>query len=89
MNKQSESWNIMPDGQTVQIGTRRFVASTNPEYPIDRADAALISAAPTMFDALKSAEIAVMEHCEGQDTANECYTILRIIRAAIRKAEQA
>ncbi len=50
------------------------------------ANAMLIAAAPVMLAALKDADIAVEQLCDGQDAANECWNILRAIRAAIAKA---
>jgi hypothetical protein len=47
----------------------------------------LKSAAPDMLEALRAAEIASEELCQGQDAANECWNTLRTIRAAIAKAE--
>jgi len=52
-----------------------------------RQDALLYRSAPDMLEALKAAEIAVEELCTGQDEANECWNILRTVRAAIAKAE--
>lgn len=51
------------------------------------ANARLIAAAPDMYEALKVAEIASEELCQGQDPANECWNTLRMIRAALAKAE--
>jgi hypothetical protein len=51
------------------------------------ANARLIAAAPDMYEALRVAEIASEELCQGQDAANECWNTLRTIRAAIAKAE--
>lgn len=50
------------------------------------ANARLIAAAPEMLAALIQAEIAVEQLCCEQDPANECWNILRQIRAAISKA---
>jgi len=57
--------------------------------PIEEAyaNARLIAAAPDMHEALKVAEIASEELCQGQDPANECWNTLRMIRAALAKAE--
>lgn len=50
------------------------------------ANARLIAAAPEALEALKQAEFAVEELCQGRDSENECWNILRVIRAAIAKA---
>lgn len=51
------------------------------------ANAQLISAAPEMLDALKLAEIAVEELCQGQHIENQCWVILSQVRSVITKAE--
>jgi ribosomal protein S7 len=51
------------------------------------ANARLIAAAPDMLEALREAEHASQELCNGQDPANECWAVLARIRAAIAKAE--
>ena len=48
--------------------------------------AQLISTAPEMLDALRQAECAVEELCQGQDPANQCWTILALVRETIAKA---
>jgi hypothetical protein len=47
----------------------------------------VIRAAPDMLEALERAEVATAELCQDQDPANECWTILSEIRAAIAKAK--
>lgn len=51
-----------------------------------RATAAVMLAAPAMYQALLSAEIAAAELCQGQDPANECWNTLRQIRDALELA---
>ena len=43
-------WKAM--GDTVQLGTLCFVASTNEDYPMGEANARLIAAAPALYEAL-------------------------------------
>lgn len=40
-----------------------------------------------LIAALKQSEIAVAELCQGQNPANECWNILKQVRAALAKAE--
>lgn len=55
---------------------------------IPEANARLMAAAPTMLEALRSAESALEEMCVGQDPANTCWEILAEVRNAIDDARE-
>lgn len=50
------------------------------------ADAHLIAAGPTMYDALLEAECAVDQLCHGQHPENQCWVTLANIRTALSAA---
>jgi hypothetical protein len=77
---------IDPEWYIVTIEGGLIVANVNAHHH-QAGNAALISAAPEMYEALKRAEIAVQELCNDQHPGNECWNILREIRAALTKAE--
>lgn len=78
-----EEWTVYRS--SVQLGTRLFVASTNPNYPLSREDAKLIAAAPELLEALK----AFMSAC--QDVPGKYLPVRapcwRLAEAAVKKAE--
>lgn len=74
---------------TVEMDNGRLIGEGGNDSPPREeavANAHLISAAPDMFAALISAEIASMQLCIGQDPANQCWVVLAEIRAALSKA---
>jgi hypothetical protein len=75
------AWEPTPTGavsRTILDG--RYSKATREEMNI-------ICASVEMLDALKQAELAVSELCQGQDPANQCWQTLREVRAAIDHAE--
>lgn len=78
-------WFVDPQGSpTIRTANGTPVCGA----PRNIADAPLIAAAPTMLAALRSAECAVTELCQGQDPANECWVTLHAIRTALIEAEK-
>ncbi len=80
-----------PDGEAyewvhiAQIGTETVDDDTR-SFDEHEANARLIAAAPDMLAALRQAELASAELCQGQDPANACWDTLRQIQAALAKA---
>lgn len=74
---------VTGDDVSARIAT---VDADNAMHETALADLKLIAAAPDMLAALRSAELAVEELCQGQDNANQCWVVLREIRDAIQLA---
>jgi hypothetical protein len=65
------------------IAARRKVASR--EQCTAEIEALIKEAQSDLLAALAQADIAVEQLCHGQDPANECWNVLRRIRAALAK----
>ncbi len=78
------------DGNVYGENGNRLAAGAAPEGAmIDLLPVIKMPLIRQMVAALRSAELAVEQLCEGQDPANQCWVTLEEIRSAIVAAESA